>query len=83
MPVFATRKQNNKCERDYVSNGGQVRQLQEPLCHKDNDMPAMIAQMKVIVVQLNVEGKFLGAIPSTSWQIQQKYIITQRSSPIC
>lgn len=83
MPVFVRSKQSNKCERDDVSNGGQVRQLQEPICHKDNDMPVMIEQMKAIIVQLNVEGKFLGATSSTSVQIQRKYSITQRSFPIC
>lgn len=52
-------------EKDDTSDGNQVRELQEQLCKKSNDMAVMMLQLKTTATQLNAEGKILKAIPST------------------
>lgn len=51
-PLFAPNECKSKGKRDDDSDGDQVRQLQEQLSQKDNDMASIMAQMKVITASL-------------------------------
>lgn len=63
MLVFLASEQSSEGKRDDVSNSDQVRQLQEQLRQKDNDMTFKFQQMKAIAAQLNAEAKVLEQYP--------------------
>lgn len=70
--VYKTSKQSKERRRHDVQDSNQVTQLGERLYQRDNDIATMIAQIKAITTKLKAKGKILGAIPSTSVQIQSK-----------
>lgn len=82
MSMFTSGEWSTEGEIDDVSDGDQVRQLQEQLRQKDNDMVAMIAQMKAMTAQLSLEGKILEATCSTSTQIQPEVLYSSKSSSL-